>query len=409
MTVRSLTAMLVATALASAIGVAGLVGCLPAAGVCRSSQECQTSEICVASHCHLTCNATPDCPPDEVCRNGICFAAGASDAAIGDVSGSESAIVDTSASDAAGRDAGHADGAAHDLSPVDRAAVDAARDAVHLDAVALDTVRSDTPQPDTAHADAARVDAAAPDARDAGIVPSDAAVIVDATGLEREDAGPPCPGVPPVRLCPASDPQLIACYTFDNDVGGTPLDTITDSSSYLNHGTLVAAVHGPGIDGQALNIDGASAVIVPHDPSLNPGNMLTIEAWVRLDAMPATRAGVVDKDGQYSMFIYQGASKASARCSVTSSATVVEYAGVVVGQWTHLACVYDGVNATYSLYQDGYLVKQTAVTNTIATATTTLALGGNSPSGDFLTGALDGVRLWSGVRSPADICWAARR
>lgn len=432
MTLRPSSVAKVALALVGSVGLLVLVGCLPGAGVCRSSQECQPSEICVESHCHLTCNATPDCPPANVCRNGICFAASASDAAIADGAAVDAVV-----------DALHPDTVHADTVHADTVRADSARaDALHADTTWPDAVRADAVAPDAPDArdgavtDAwrpeAAADSAASDRRDAGagtdhvlavdggIIPFDAATPVDATtpvdsatpvdaaGRERADAGAPCPGTPLAALCPAGNADLVACFTFDNDNGATAPARVVDSSAYLNHGTIEALAHEPGVAGLALTLDGTNAVSVPSSDSLNTTSAFTLEAWVWLDQLPLPggRVGVIDKNAQYGLFVY---ASGQARCTASSTSITLYGGSVVAGSWTHLACAYAPALGIYRMYQDGVEVAQLATTLAIPGTAEVLAIGGNSPSGEVMSGALDSVRIWRTVRSAADICWAAQR
>jgi hypothetical protein len=81
---------------------------------------------------------------------------------------------------------------------------------------------------------------------------------------------------------------------------------------------------------------------------------------------------------------------------------------VVAGVWTHIACTYDG--QAVRLYQDGTVAITTPTTITLTDGTTDgLRVGQNSPGGDVLDGAIDGVRIYAVPRSAAQVCVAAGR
>ena len=75
---------------------------------------------------------------------------------------------------------------------------------------------------------------------------------------------------------------------------------------------------------------------------------------------------------------------------------------VTVGQWFHIAAVYDG--SELSLWQDG-LLQATFAANALLTSpgTQPLVLGGNAPEGDRLIGVLDTLRLWNTARTALQI------
>jgi hypothetical protein len=204
----------------------------------------------------------------------------------------------------------------------------------------------------------------------------DAAIVED-------DAAPPA-------FC-ADDPALIACYDFEN--GGI------DGSAYGNHATLTDATteEGKAGNGLALSVRSTSLVTVAESASLEIPGPMTVELWLRADEVPPlsanNRAGLVDHNGQWGLFL---TSTMEVRCVVGGGASVTGLA-VTLGEWTHLACVYDRV--TVQLYQDGVAGPSINATgeNSLA-ATDGIRIGQDSPSGDPLTGLIDQVRIWNVAR-----------
>lgn len=62
-----------------------------------------------------------------------------------------------------------------------------------------------------------------------------------------------------------------------------------DCSGNNSHGTFLKPVStmAPGISGQALQLDGTNAMIVPDKPSLHLGNEVSINFWMKTSAMPS--------------------------------------------------------------------------------------------------------------------------
>lgn len=206
-------------------------------------------------------------------------------------------------------------------------------------------------------------------------------------------------GDPPAPLCPAQA-ALAACYDFAGLRGGTLLD----QSGNGNDGTAsaVGVVMGP--FGTAATFDARSEIAVPDSASLDLTGEHTLEAWIRVDALPppGDRYGVLDKEGQYSLFVYDSDDY---RCD---SAAGTLYAGpVVLGSWTHVACVYDGTSLR--LYVDGMEWGSTDAGGALNTTNTDpMAIGDTSPEfDDPLAGAIGGVRVWSTALAPAALCEAA--
>jgi hypothetical protein len=164
-------------------------------------------------------------------------------------------------------------------------------------------------------------------------------------------------------------------------------------------------VSGPPGHGQAIGFGPTSIAAIPDDPSLDLRQAATLELWLRAASLPPAggRAGLLDNNGQYGLFL---APDGRVRCSMASTVPISLH--VVPGVWTHIACTYDG--QAMRLFQDGVLASTTATTVTLTNGSTDgMRLGENSPDGDVLDGAIDGVRIYSVRRSDAQICRAAGR
>jgi hypothetical protein len=84
--------------------------------------------------------------------------------------------------------------------------------------------------------------------------------------------------------CLENAPADVVCgltgeWKFDEGSGTTALD----SSGDRNHGVILNGVtHAAGVSGTALQFDGADDYVeVPHSASLNVGNQITIEFWMK--------------------------------------------------------------------------------------------------------------------------------
>lgn len=234
--------------------------------------------------------------------------------------------------------------------------------------------------------------------RAAEVDPGIDAALVDGGGEEPDagpsDAGPPDGGpvdayVPPV-LCPP-DLDLVACWPLDGngiDHGGRANDLEVTGVTWLSGG--------------GAGLDASSGLVRAARPELQHAR-LSIDAWVRVDVFPAagTRAGVVDHDGQFGIFV---GPDGELRCATaTFGAAPLSVPGVLAaGTWHHVACVGDG--ATVTLYVDGSARSSTVALLAGAAADAPLHLGENAPDGlDQLLGALDDVRLWDRPRTAEEI------
>ncbi len=195
-------------------------------------------------------------------------------------------------------------------------------------------------------------------------------------------------------FCQADDPDLVACWEFEVDVDA---DQPHDGSQYANHGSATQVDFVAGLRGFALSASPGSVVRVPDSESLDLREQFAIELAVYPRTLPVIgRAGLLDDDGQYGVFLHAGG---EVRC-VTGFASV---GGVTIpaDAWTQLSCVYDGTRIT--LYRDGAVGAEADASGELNRAGTAgVALGHNSPAGDPFDGLIDSVRVWRTPRTPSD-------
>jgi hypothetical protein len=217
---------------------------------------------------------------------------------------------------------------------------------------------------------------------------------VDPGDAQPPDAAPPPPPDAAPPFCPP-DPDLVGCYRFDGDGA--------DQSPAGQDAQLSAVSWAGGVVGSAVVTDAASLIRVAEHPGLD-AQALTLELWVRPAELPTggARAGLIDNDGQYGLFVYAGG---EVRCSCAGQLT--SYLAIEALVWSHVACTYDPM-VGMALYVGGVLRASAPATGLPNTAGTGgLAIAGNSPSGDPLTGAVDELRVWRRARSAAEVCAAA--
>ena len=200
-------------------------------------------------------------------------------------------------------------------------------------------------------------------------------------------------GQPLSALCDA--PDLVACYSFD----GTALD----GSPGARHLTTTAVTYEPGVVGQAVRLDATSLMTVPADAGLSPA-ALTIEAWVWLDAPVASgRVSIIDHGARWALFILPSELRYGSN--------------VLLATYTFPAQVWTHVAATADIAQTVIYVNGTAIATGPGQALNTtpstelIHVGSNAPPGnslDLLVGAIDNLRVFSVVRTPEQICAAAK-
>ena len=198
--------------------------------------------------------------------------------------------------------------------------------------------------------------------------------------------------------CDPSWADLAACYGFQDLAAGV----LVDESATGNHGTVDGITIEAGPLGEAAAFSDASVVSVPAHPITDLVSPVTVELWLRVDDLPAQdRVGVLDRDGQYSLFIYAGT---GLRCGAH---TFAYWQPATLGSWMHVGCVMD--TDMVRLYVDGLLVDEVAWDGGIPTGNSNpMSIGDESPGfTQPLGGAIGGVRLWSVARTQAELCEAA--
>jgi hypothetical protein len=212
---------------------------------------------------------------------------------------------------------------------------------------------------------------------------------------------------------------LVGLWSFNGaDMNGT---TAYDRSGNGNDGTLV---NGPtpaeGRVGQGLSFIKANSqkITATSSSSLNITGPLSISAWVKLNSLPTASnfANIISKydiganAGGYDFRIFNNAG--------TYQIGLITYNGTTggsnqdynltpfIGQWVHLAAVYDGANSI--VYVNG--AEATRVANSVNPIANTKLLNiGNhgiyngSELSRYLDGKMDEVRLYNRALSASEV------
>lgn len=246
--------------------------------------------------------------------------------------------------------------------------------------------------------DLAGLDRASDDAAVSAPIDARVPMAADATPPDATPAADAPP--PPPPFCDPADPTQAACWRFEGSA--------VDGSAYANHGVATSVSWAAGhAGGQAVRTTAPGAIRVADSPSLNVTAAITLEMWVRADSLPTApaRAGLIDDNGQYGLFVHPGG---ELLCVLAGVSNVARAAGQLpLAAWTHVACSWDG--AAITLYVNGVAVLGVPATGAIdpVGASDGMAIGGNSPAGDAFDGLIDDVRVWNVARSPTDVCRAA--
>ncbi len=77
--------------------------------------------------------------------------------------------------------------------------------------------------------------------------------------------------------------------------------------------------------------------------------------------------------------------------------------GIIVGNWYHIACTYDGTSV--SIYVDGELQNSVSLSGLLQVPSQHILAGANptSPPSGFFNGAIDDIRIWNRALSASEI------
>jgi hypothetical protein len=202
----------------------------------------------------------------------------------------------------------------------------------------------------------------------------------------------------------AAPTGLVAAYGFDVGSG----TTAPDQSGGGNTGALTNtawAGASAGKFGNALSFNGSNAsVTVADSNSLDLTTGMTIEAWVNPTSVTGFRTVVVKErpgDLVYGLYAGSDSNRPQSQVTVGSPQLLDAPSGIPTGSWTHLAATFDG--STQRLYLNGAQVATRASAGSILTSTSALKIGGNSIWGEWFSGLIDEVRIYSRVLSATEI------
>jgi hypothetical protein len=188
-----------------------------------------------------------------------------------------------------------------------------------------------------------------------------------------------------------------------NENGGT---TVVDASSLHNNGAVSNTTWTTGKFGKALSFDGTNSwVTVNNATSLNLTNRMTLEAWVYPTTLSGWRTVILRESvANYYLDSSNGSftgSGPSAGVNIGAYQDVYSSSALPLNTWSHLAATWDG--ATLRVYVNGAQVASKAISQTIATTTSPLHIGGNSTWGEYFAGKIDEVRVYNRALSPVEI------
>jgi N,N-dimethylformamidase beta subunit-like, C-terminal/Concanavalin A-like lectin/glucanases superfamily/Galactose oxidase-like, Early set domain/Bacterial Ig domain/Glyoxal oxidase N-terminus len=235
-----------------------------------------------------------------------------------------------------------------------------------------------------------------------GAVTLKSRAVDDSGNLETPGAG--------VGLTVSTANTLVATYSFDAGTG----TTLADTSGKGNSGTITNATWTTaGKYGSALSFNGTNALVtIPDANSLDLAGALTLEAWVYPTAIDGWETVVLkEASGDLTYALYadnngNDVAGAPRRPTLSLRQGANTYMGngatqVALNTWTHLAATYDGANMR--LYVNGSLAGTAARTGPVNVSSNPLRIGGNNVWGEWFSGRIDEVRVYSRALAAGEI------
>jgi hypothetical protein len=151
----------------------------------------------------------------------------------------------------------------------------------------------------------------------------------------------------------------------------------------------------------ALSLDGDDALVIPVEQCNVPDGPFTLECWMNAEAF-GERTGLLCKteSSDYGIFVSKGRPEFSVFVGGKYQTARAENLSLTVGQWYHIAGVFDGKQVR--LYVDGRIVGVTDGAGRRKTNNLPLIVGadvsGNGEPNSFFKGKIDSVRLSTGAR-----------
>ena len=180
------------------------------------------------------------------------------------------------------------------------------------------------------------------------------------------------------------------------DAVGTHTGTYAGSPA-LGQPSLVTTETNP-----SVRMTGSSSVQVPNATDLQVGTPLSMEAWIKPTALPAsgTYASVLSKPESYSLQFNGSQLEFTVIQSGTRNRLKAPAGSVAVGQTYHVVGSYDGT--TQRLYLNGKMVASAALTGA-ATATTNPLTIGSWGTGEFFSGQIDDAAVYAKALSATQV------
>jgi glucose/arabinose dehydrogenase/chitodextrinase len=208
--------------------------------------------------------------------------------------------------------------------------------------------------------------------------------------------------------------DLVGGWPFTEGTGATTAD-VTAYGNPASFGALGNPVWASGQYGSGIRFNGGTLdyLTVNDSPTMNiTGTALTLSMWINPSGSTSNdqvafgkfwNGTSADPHYQYGLELDHGLSP-HFYIGTTSNASVGAAMGsaLPVGQWSHLAMVYDGTRVSF--YLNGNLMSTPSMTGTIASRQgSTIRIGSDIDSSQKFVGSMDEVRLYKHALTQAEV------
>jgi hypothetical protein len=197
----------------------------------------------------------------------------------------------------------------------------------------------------------------------------------------------------------------VGFWRLDETSGTTAANVVAGGSPGTYQGVTlgVAGLLASATDKAASFSGTNSRVQIASTPALSPSASVSVEAWIKPAALPATGAfaSIVSKAESYSLqfngpklefTIIQGSTRRRLQAATGA---------IAVGGTYHVVGTYDGT--TQRLYINGTLVASAALTGAINVNTTALYVGSWNGGTEFFRGTIDEPAVYAGALTAAQV------
>jgi hypothetical protein len=198
----------------------------------------------------------------------------------------------------------------------------------------------------------------------------------------------------------------VSYWRLGESAGTVAADSMaTNTGAYLHGVTLRSSSLLPSDSANlAASFDGADDIVsVPSSDSLRLTNAVSVEAWIRPTAIPASGsfASLATKAESYSLQMNGPLLEFTTMRNGTRRRVQAAAGAIVAGQAYHVVGTFDG--ATQRLYINGAQVASAAFSGAISVNSNRLVLGSWDAASEFFSGTLDDVAVYAKVLTAAQI------